>query len=178
MFVYTDASSAILLELSGLFDQLLENVSVVMSHSVYMEISKPGYPGSLEFKTYYQDGKFRIKSTRPKIYENSNLSQLDIGERETICNYLENNDGYVLTDDGKAARWCFKQGTPFINALLVPKIFLYKGLISKHESILKMEKICKIGRYSTKVETFARECTQEDLACFMGGNGVTKNNRR
>ncbi len=173
-FLYTDSSSAILLERTGLFDQLLQHVNVMMSTAVYTEITKPGYPGEDRFKTNYHNKLFRIAPfiepgiESPLIKENSDLKRWGIGERETIYLYLKNKDGYILIDDGKATRWCFKHEVPFINALLVPKIFWYSGIISEKEYISKTDKLCTIGRYSNKVKAFAKDCTMEDLSYFIG----------
>ncbi len=177
-FLYTDSSSAILLERSGLFDQLLAHTNVVMATAVYTEITKPGYPGEDRFKTNYHNKQFRIAPSiksgiEPSIEsflikENSDLKRWGKGERETIYLYLRNKDGVVLIDDGKAARWCFKHEVPFINALLVPKLFWYSGLLSENEYISKTDELCTIGRYSNKVKTIAWECTMEDLSYFIG----------
>jgi len=173
-FLYTDSSSAILLERSALFDQLLQHARVVMSTAVYTEITKPGYPGEDRFKTDYHSKRFSVApyvkwgiKTPSLLNKNTDLQQWGIGERETIFLYLKNRDGYILIDDGKAARWCFKHDIPFINALLVPKIFRYGQLISEDEYASKFEKLCTIGRYSQKIKSFARDCTMKDLSYFI-----------
>ncbi len=179
-FVYTDSSSAILLERSGLFDQLLAHANVVMPESVYSEITKPGYSGEERFKTHYQNKLFKVSpyiysgTQTPLTKENSDLNRWGKGERDTVGLYLKNRDGYVLIDDGKAARWCFKHGIPFINALLVPKLFWYSGLISENDYLSKTDTLCAIGRYSNKIKTFAKDCTMEDLSYFIEKTLKTK----
>ncbi len=189
--VYTDASSAILLDRTGLFDQFLVHTNVVMSESVYTEITKPGYPGEALFKAGYHNKQFRVapcltpnsgivleSDLEPSlIKENSDLKQWGKGERDTIYLYLKNKDGYILIDDGKAARWCFKHEIPFINALLVPKLFWYSGLFSEKECISKTDELCTIGRYSNKVKTFAKGCTKQELSYFIEKLHHTKNSK-
>jgi len=168
-YVYIDSSSAILLEKSDLFDLFLLHADVVMSKTVYTEITKPGYPSANRFEANYHNKLFKISPcTEPLIKGSSDLKRWGKGERETIYLYLNSKKGYILIDDGKAARWCFKRKVPFINALLVPKLFWYFGLLSENECLSKTAELCTIGRYSNTVKTIAKNCTKDDLSYFVG----------
>ncbi len=55
--VLIDSSSAILLFKSGLFDHLIHRFEVILSNSVYKELTSSAHAGSNEFKTYIQNYK-------------------------------------------------------------------------------------------------------------------------
>ncbi|MCP3872447.1 MAG: hypothetical protein GY699_04730 [Desulfobacteraceae bacterium] len=169
--VFTDASSAILLEKAQLFNPLLKTFKLIFAKSAYKEITKPGYPGANTFAKCHSQDLFIVRShfKTKKNDDTLKLGKLDAGEKETICLFLAKKEGFILTDDGKAAQWCIKNHLPFINALLVPKVFWYAGFMTKKESSIKMNDLCNIGRYSKKVKRFAFNCSPEDLSYFIPG---------
>lgn len=167
--VFMDASSAILLEKATLFEPLSRVFTLVAARAVFDEITKAGYPGAASFIKAHRQGLFWVQSP-PFIREGDlETGTLGPGEKQTICLFLEKKQGFVLTDDGKAARWCHKNQVPFINALLVPKLFWYAGLITQTQSEQKMKTLCSIGRYGEKVRAFAFSCTLNDLSFFIPG---------
>ena len=171
-FVFTDASSAILLEKTKLFKPLLRAFKLVLATSVFYEITKPGYPGASTFTAACGQDQFVVRHPLENQPFNADIdkARLDRGERDTICLFLEKKEGFILIDDGKAARWCDKNHLPFINALLVPKIFWYAGLITKKECINKMNALCNIGRYSEKIKKVAFNSTLKNLSFFVPKN--------
>ena len=171
--VYTDASSAILLEKTNLFEPLTRVFNVVLAISVFYEITKPGKPGVTSFTEGLRQGQFTVHPhvNTENFKGHLNTGHMDRGEKDTIHLFLTKRDGFILTDDGKAARWCDKHHLPFINALLVPKIFWHAGLMTQKESLHKMNALCRIGRYAKKIKAIAFDCTVKDLAFFQ----VSKN---
>lgn len=169
--VYTDASSAILLEKTNLFQPVSNAFHLVMATSVFSEITRPGYPGAESFKAAEKKDRFTLQSPQKHTGSNGLLTpaMLGKGERDTLDLFLENNRGFILTDDGQAARWCDRHDLPFINALLVPKIFWYAGLMTEKQGLNKMKHLCTIGRYAEKIKAFAFACTSDDLRQFFPG---------
>lgn len=169
--VYADASSAILLEKAGLFEPLAEIFRLVLAGSVFDEITLPGYAGAPVFAAAKQHKKIRVQSPMPGRLHDASLDTLDRGEKETLCLFLEGRGGFILMDDKKAILWCLKNHHPFINALLVPKLFWYGGWMTKDACKNKMDTLCHVGRYSEKVKAFAFDCTPDDLSFFAPGPG-------
>lgn len=169
--VFTDASSAILLFKAGLFEQLVNVVSIVMAPSVYDEITQAEYPGAVFFRNAKQKGLFTIKKSikNQGVIQALCTSSLDSGEKETIELFLLNKKGFILTDDGKAARYCTRHKLPFINALLVPKLFYYNNILDEKKCKKDMDRVSLLGRYSDKIKKWAYECTYQDLSTFISG---------
>lgn len=166
--VLIDASSSILLFKAGLYDGLVLYYHVVMAPSVYGEITVPGYPGDRYFMACRQKGLIHIVSV-PVYQDPPGLSfpAMGPGEADTISLYSLYPHGFVIMDDGKGARFCKNRKIPYINALLVPKIFNFTGRISKQESLDAMGRICQWGRYSDVVISVAQTLTRDDLAYFI-----------
>lgn len=174
MTVITDASSAILLEKAGLFTTTAQRFSLVLPVSVFSEVTWQGRPGAAFFKKSYKNGLFAVQSTDHETEIHKTLLELRLGkgETDTLALYLgpfygQRKDRFILIDDGKAARWCYRENLPFINALLVPKILWYAGHIKEEACAGHMEALCRIGRYSEKIKAYAFNCSQKELAYFI-----------
>lgn len=165
--VYVDASSAILLQKTDLFDMLPHTFKTILAKSVFKEITRHGYQGADFFIGLGKKNCFLIQQVNEKtIYRDLCKSSLDAGEKDTINLFLEQNQGFIITDDGKAARFCDRHQLPFINALLIPKLFWFTDLMDKKTCFEKMNLLYEIGRYSKKVKQFAFDCTKYDLQLF------------
>ncbi len=168
--VFADASSIILLEKAGLFDLLLNTYHLMIAPRVLKEITAANTPDADQYSLYVAEKRLHVESLAKiggiEKHRDKELEKMDSGERQTICFYLENSRGFILTDDGQAARWCFSNDLPFINALLVPKIFWYAGLINKDACKKAMVYLCELGWYSDKIKAFAFDCTRKDLKKF------------
>ena len=169
MPVFTDASSAILLEKAGLFTALSRAFRLVLAASVFHEITRPGYPGAAFFMKALDDNLFDVIFVPGKNFFTGypQKNEMGAGERDTLCLFLTKRQGFILTDDGRAAVWCRNHDLPFINALLVPKIFWTAGLMTREDCMDKMEFLCRIGRYSQKIKDLAFSFTKKDLTLFM-----------
>lgn len=168
--VYTDASSAILLQKTDLFDRLTHHTNVVFSYSVYQELTLSDHQDTAVFQSLVDHQKIKIDGNgfnTGLMEDYPRIQTLDKGEQETICLYLKNGNGFILTDDGKAARCCKEYGLPFINALLIPKLFWYAGIVSEETCHHQMEQLIRIGRYSQKVIRIAHNLHQKDLLPFL-----------
>jgi len=171
--VYLDASSAILLFRAGLFEQTARIFSLVLAHEVFREINQDGYPGAGHFRDMAASGKIKVLEPKPHFTfprGMTGFSALDTGEQETIARYLGSESpagSFILMDDGQGARFCCHHHIPFINALLVPKIFWYSGLMKETQAKEKMQLLTGLGRYSRRIISKAGKLSCEDLADFI-----------
>ncbi len=178
--VFTDASSAILLYKADLFSVLADAWQVVMAPSVFREITEPGYPGSVYFKSLgKKTGRSKIILQEPNpaghpLSALKNFASMGQGEKETIQIFWDSafdfkkTGSFILVDDGRAARFCHARQIPFINALLIPKVFWYSGFMDENQYLKMTALLCGLGRYSEKVMETARQFSQEDLNYFIG----------
>jgi len=158
-----DASSAILLYKTDLFLPCTRAFSLVMAKEVFREVTVNGYPGARFFRTL----KARIKIQAPKNNEVMNIGKMDRGEQETLALFTDREASFIIMDDGKGAKYCYARKIPFINALLVPKIFWYSGRMDKETYMEKTEHLIKLGRYSSNIINKAEALSQKDLARFI-----------
>jgi len=166
-----DASSAILLFKSDLFERLLTSYHVIMAESVYNEVTRAGYPGAAVFKAGCADRRYRVVRPQndPKAAQAQRNSRVTLGrgETETIRLYLEGRGQFVIIDDGKGAGICKKQKIPYINALLFPRILYLCRSISEGDHRAKIEEIARLGRYSRRVYDYAASCPRHKLSRFL-----------
>ncbi len=167
-----DASSAILLFKSGLIRPCCEMLHLLMTRSVYDEVTVPAQPGAGEIRM--------LAGQQPGIDVIDNLLetqahrlaadvvQLHRGERDTLHHYLNGAARFVIIDDGKGVQACRRHGIPHVNALLCPKLLNYSGRMSDHQANSFFGRVASLGRYSTAVVTWAETCGRSDLECFTG----------
>lgn len=171
---FMDASSAILLHKADLFFPCCRNFSLVMAGAVFEEITRPGYPGARAFEEASEQRQFRVREPDPVIDKSySGLERLDPGEKETIALYLQyagtRAQGFVILDDFKGARFCRSNDIPYMNALLVPKVFWYSGVMTQDDCQTATATLLNLGRYSKQIAAKALELTRSDLARFEPG---------
>lgn len=158
-----DASSAIILYKAGLHNLLIKIYAIIMSGSVYREISINPYAGSEAYSKFVSLQKIQVQ----EILDQKNASEmrgLDRGEYDTIALFRAGSGDFVITDDGQAARFCKREGIPFINALLFPVIIKFARIKDEKFCQRSMEKVIETGRYSDEVINFARDCDEEILS--------------
>ncbi len=174
--VFIDASSAILLYKADLFIPAVQAFSMVVSQAVFREITVPGYPGAGMFKKVGKQVGFDIQNPieeviDPALSADKDFTKMDKGEKETIALFYlhqkKSADNFVLMDDGRGAKFCRKHKIPYINALLVPKLFWYSGLMDQNTADKKTNQLVDLGRYSKKIIHIAQHLTEKDLAPFI-----------
>ncbi len=74
---------------------------------------------------------------------------------------------FVLVDDGRAARFCHAQQIPFINALLIPKLFWYSDFMDQKTYLKKTAQLCELGRYSKIIMEMAGQFSRKELTYFI-----------
>ena len=169
--ILLDASSAILLFKSNLFEQLIEVYQVTMAESVNKELTIDGYPGAKEFANRLAEKRYSLvpadqipemHGTLPQV-----IAGLHRGELQTIRLYENGYADFVITDDGKGAGYCKCHEIPFINALLFPKVLLFSKRLPEDLCRQKMEFLIAAGRYSPEITDWAKSCSKESLDFFL-----------
>jgi len=158
-----DASSAIILYKAELHALPVEMYDIVLPASVYREITENRHEGAEEYKQLAAGRKLKVAES-PIFPEKPGMKGLDTGERDVIGLFHSGLGEFIITDDGPAARYCKREGVPFINALLVPVILRFALLRDDDFCCRAMEKIIASGRYSGEVKRYARECSREAIA--------------
>jgi hypothetical protein len=164
-----DASSAIILCKSNLHSLLISLYDIVLPESVYKEITAYQHTDAAEYRRLAQEGRVRVWKG-PLSEKDLGLKRLDTGEYDVIRLYLGGMGDFVITDDGQAARYCKREGIPFINALLFPAVLLFARIRNEEFCLRAMEEIIGNGRYSGEVIALARECSKETIAFALPKN--------
>lgn len=170
---YIDASSAILLYKIGLFDLCSQYFSMIMEAHAYKEVRVPDHPGAKFFLSMVQKNSLKVLKSNPDCLVDIFLPEnLDLGERQTLKLYFQNTcpnqrHAFIIIDDAKGAKFCLRRNVPFINALLVPKILWFAGILKKHDYLDKTALVIEKGRYSGTVIEKARALSSSDLAIFI-----------
>jgi hypothetical protein len=167
-----DSSSAILFHKSGLFLMLTEAYRVVLTASVYRELTVAGYPGAGDFVEYGTADLVRILNPPANRWArgktDDDILALDAGERDTILCYRETPGlSFIVLDDGRAARYCRQRKIPYINAILFTRIAYLAGMLTVKDYRGKYEKLSAIGRYSEEIMAYARHSSRKDIAHFL-----------
>jgi len=165
-----DSSSAIILYKANLHLVVCSIYNVVLSTSVYGEITGNSYSGAQAYQQLLADKKITLQTpltspiAKPTL---SGLRTLDEGERDIIELYYAGKGDFVVTDDGAAAKYCRREQVRFINTLLIPVIMRYSGQQNEDYCKTAFNKILSIGRYSQWVVNFAEKCNREELSFFL-----------
>ena len=171
-----DASSAILLFKAGLVNELINVYRVFVTGSVLQELTRENHHGVGTFLRYVTLQKIRVIDEDDIFSQTeiptASLRLLDQGELDTIMCFASGNYDFIITDDGRAARYCKENGLPFINALLFPRLLNFAGLMSRQESNDKMDAIIHLGRYSREIIEPAQSCRKESLAFAIPGTAA------
>jgi len=170
MTALVDASSAILLCKANLHLFVTEMYNVVMSQSVYEEITDNSLPGAVEYQQLVADNRITVQA--PPAVESSRaispvLRKLGQGEHDIIQLYYAGRGDFIMTDDGAAARYCKSEQIRFINALLIPMVIKCAGQQSDAYCQAAFDRVMNIGRYSNWVINYAEKCEREELSFFL-----------
>ncbi|MCG8615158.1 MAG: hypothetical protein MI802_02990 [Desulfobacterales bacterium] len=172
---FIDASSAILLHKAALFDLCASHLRLMMAAAVFDEITRDGYPGADYFLDAQKKRMFKVLDTGPLQIEEGRkeLMRMGRGERETILQYRRfdciREPAFVILDDRRGAVFCRNRNIPYINALLIPKIFWYSGRMTESEFKQYTNTLLEIGRYGKAVIQKAKALNETDLARFLTG---------
>ncbi len=165
-----DASSAILLYKAGLYQKLVDAYQLIIADSVHAELVKKGYPGAEIFahsSIYRKIKVWQIQETKCNQFSHPDILSLHKGERDTVLCFCGGGGDFIITDDGRAARYCRNNNIPYINALLVPRILFFCQQLCAQLCQQTTQYLTAIGRYSPDIINFADNCTREDLEHFF-----------
>lgn len=170
--VYIDASSAILLYKTDLFIFCSQYFSLIMERDAYEEVRVPDYPGAEFFLSMVKKNRVLVCKSHPGCLGGKPMPEnLGLGERQTLAVYFQNlspdRHSFIIIDDAKAAKFCVRHKVPFINALLIPKVLWFAGILNKNDYIDKTALLIEEGRYSRTVIEKAKALSPSDLALFI-----------
>lgn len=172
---FIDASSAILLHKADFFSPCAREFSLVMAPAVFEEITQRGYPGAefflkAETRRYFRVCRTGSVSSWPGHGE---IGRLGRGERDTVELFRQyacaREPAFIIIDDRRGAMFCRRHDIPYINALLVPKLFWYSGRMTTEMFKKTTAHLLGLGRYSKAVVERAGELTRGDLDRFLPG---------
>ena len=155
-----DSSSLILLQKAKLLETVCRLYTVIVSASVFSELTSHSKEGGRELKRSLTD----VRTPSSHRLEGMNMGA---GERETLTLYLEGQGDFVLVDDKKAAAYSKKHSIPFINCLLVPRILWCSDHLNEAQCDTLMQKLYSQGYYSAEILARARSMTLSSLRPFM-----------
>ena len=110
-------------------------------------------------KKLIDDGKIKVVLVN-KTRVNNILQEFnfDEGEAATYVLYNAKKHKAILTDDGELIKLCKLEKIDFICAMAVLIRMYEKRILSKNQTIKKLEDLHSIGRYSAKIyEHFKKE---------------------
>jgi predicted nucleic acid-binding protein len=165
--ILLDASSAILLAKAGFHEILAVTYSILMSDSVFDEITRKGLPGSSEYRQLLQEERLQVLPVLNPSAIDTPLQKLDRGERDTLLLFHEGHGDFVVTDDGAAARFCLGNRVPFVNSLLLLRLLHHSTIIKNSSYETGFQSLLALGRYSEKVKKYARSCPDSELLFFL-----------
>jgi hypothetical protein len=162
--VLIDSSSALLLYRAGILEHTLAAYRVVTSRRVLDELARGGREGAEDFLKYGTLGEIEVchdfRCCLPDL-------PLRGGERDVVLLYLSGSAEFIIIDDGKAAGYCRQNRIPYMNALLVPKVFIQSGRLDEPAGLKAFEDLVRLGRYAQWVLQFARGAARSDLEFFL-----------
>ena len=164
---FVDASSAILLYKAGMVEIFFDMYQVVVAAAVQDELLRDGYAGARLFEYAIQSQLVTVLLP-PSGRLGRAYAVLDRGERDTVACYLAAPaNGFIMTDDGTAARLCRHHALPFVNALLFVRLAVMVGRLPEREGEAKLAQLAGLGRYANWVVSFAGQCPEAELVAFL-----------
>jgi predicted nucleic acid-binding protein len=150
-----DASTPILLARIDVLDLFLSNFegTVVVPEKVRLEVTESSKEGAESINRYIEDKKIgvvKVKNTT-LVKRLMNDFSIDAGEAETLTLASGEKACIVATDDRNAIRACKLLKLEFVTAVSFLIRAVEKGLLSKDEGAIKLEKLQSIGRYSKQI---------------------------
>lgn len=158
--IAADSSSVILLQKVNLLADLIAEYDLVVAESVYAELVAVPKKGSEELKTIFSDRIARIQTA-------DDMPGMGAGERDTLHLYQQGMCDFVLLDDKKAALFCRRNKIPFVNSLLMPRIFCLTGILEHEECERVTALLAEYGYYSAEIMSKAGTIPLQSLGKFF-----------
>ncbi len=147
-----DSSTLILLAKVELLKEIVRHLEVVISREVEVESTvKDTFDAEL-IKKLIEDGKIRVEKVKGKRREKKLKDDFSIGEGEVSALLLAKDKGSPLaTDDGPTIKACKILDVRFTTAIHFLIGTYGDGILSKDIALVKLEKLEKYGRYSSRI---------------------------
>jgi len=159
--VVADTSSLILLAKSGLLEQVVSKLQVVVPERVYEEAvvrgKTKGQADAFQLETHFRAK--RLQKKRPKRARGraiQELFNLRAGERDALALAQELGIDEVLMDDKKGISACKALGLRFATALDVLVALYKQGIIGKAKALEALGQLQEYGWYSKTLLEQAR----------------------
>ena len=149
-----DSSTLILLAKIGLIEAVVSGYKgiILITETVMAEITAKETFDGLLIKKLVEAGKIKVKiTTGNEIIKLMNDFNINRGEAETIAAALKNPESLVATDDKNAIKACKLIGLPFATTIDFLLKMQKKGLLSKEQVLILLEKLSNFGRYSSEI---------------------------
>ena len=164
--VLVDASSVILLHKAQLLGSVQAAYHVCMAASVFAELTRRERPGSRAVARSCRDHHISVSTPRNDTRHRL-PSGLHQGERDTLLCFQDGGADFIIIDDGRGAAYCRREGIPYLNALLCPRVLSAAGRMTPEEARSAMARVSGLGRYSQWVKRYAATCSDAVLARFL-----------
>ena len=152
---------------AGFHKEIADTYTILISDSVFDEITRRGLSGSVEYKQLLRDKKLSIIPVINEKPADSRLQKLDRGERDILLLFHNGLGDFIVTDDGAAARYCLNKKIPFVNSLLLLRLLHHSTIIDDKVYKTGFRSLLDIGRYSQTVKSFAKNCPESELLFFL-----------
>jgi hypothetical protein len=165
--VLVDASSIILLHKADLLTDMQAAFCLRLSAAVYAEVTRHRRPGAQTVARSRRDRRISIVSPNSVASHRPLPGSLHRGERDTLLCFLDGGVDFIIIDDGPGAGYCRREGIPYVNALLCPRLLAADGRLSPTQTRWAMTRISDLGHYSTWIKRYADTCSDAALSAFL-----------
>lgn len=162
--VIIDASSVLILFRTGLLEPCCAVYCVFLPGCVFHEIVDAGKEGSREIADLVESGIMEVLHDPEGRAEEPELRG---GEKSAVDHFRAGGYDFIILDDRKAINYCKGKGIPFINALLIPKMLCYAGMMDEDDMRSYMKRISATGRYSHDITSRADVLGKKELRLFI-----------
>ena len=150
----SNTSTLVLLAKIGCLEEFIEITPVIeIPSDVKCEalFEKESYYARL-IEKFIDEKKIKVVVVRDKIIQKVMAEfRLDKGEAAAYAMFNSKMHKAIMTDDGELIKLCKLEKIPFICAMAIVIRLYEKRVLSKEKTIVKLEELYKIGRYSKDI---------------------------
>jgi predicted nucleic acid-binding protein len=150
-----DSSTLILLAKTEILDLFISNFKgrILIPEKVKWEVIGEGEKEAPVISICIEKRKIEVKKVKNPRYGKKMVEDfnIDIGEAEAIMLAIQEGASLIATDDKNAIRACKMLNLDFVTAISILIRTFQKGLLDQDETLLKLEKLQSIGRYSRPI---------------------------
>lgn len=151
--VVSDTSSLILLSKASVLEAACSSYEIYLPPSVEKEASsielRERYPDAAKIHDLIQGGTLKVRKLSSRGRQMP--IQLGLGEADAIRLFLQLKAQVLLSDDGKAIKACRMLKIPFIISPNLVMELYSKGVLTRDQALLGLEKLRIFGRYSPDI---------------------------